>query len=233
MTRKLFCPVAIAAALVAGSAADASLLNSNPSFEADAVGVLGGPPTEWQYNPQAAGQSAAFEIVTGQGVTDGAQALKIDATVDALVNGFTRAVELPSSGVQPDNGQPLPGMVQGQTYTATGSITPLSADTFYELQIQNSGPFFVTFEQFPVGSFSTAADPSLIGQTQSFSVDFVYGGGPIQYNVNLIDQSQAFTVRTMELIVDDLKVVDVIPEPGSLAVAFIAALSFVGSHGRR
>lgn len=215
-----------------GAPAGASLVNSNPSFEADPVGALGGAPTGWEFVPQVGTtQSAAYEIVTNQGVTDGAQALKVSLTIDSATNGFGRPVQAFNPGADPFNfSLPIDGLTPGQTYTALGSLTPLSPNTFYELQIQDSGPFFSTFTQFPVGSLSTTADPGLIGQTQSFSVNFVYGGGPLQYNVNIIDQSGSFSVTTVDLIVDNLRVV--VPEPSGALFGVFASSVWIAARRR-
>lgn len=216
-------PAAVLAAgcFLSGGVASASLIGGNPSFEADAVGVLPGPPTDWVFGQQSPTQSATFEIVTGQGVTDGNQAVKATVTLDNNVNGFTRPLEFFNPGAAPDFSLPIPGMVLGETYTAIGSLTPLTPDALYELQIQDGGPFFSTFTQFPVGQpISTAADPSLVGQTINLATSFVYGGGPITYNVVVIDQTNEFTVNTFELIVDNLRIV---PEPNAALLAALAS----------
>lgn len=216
---------------LSGGVASASLIGGNPSFEVDSVGVLPGDPTDWFFDAQNGTQSAVFEVVTGAGVTDGNQALSASVTLDSLASGFARPLRYDTPF---DQGLPIPGMVAGETYTARGSITPLSPNTTYELQIFNSGPFFNPFQQQTVGQINTGNDPSLLGQTFDFSFDFVYAGGPMSYNVVLSFDAfgaNIFGPVTLDFIVDDLQIVNVIPEPTGAALALAA--SMLGFVARR
>ena len=199
-----------AVALAVPAIASANLI-TNGSFEADMVDGFEVAPT----GASSVQSGVTTEIVTGAGVTDGSQALRISSPVtnsgaySAVVYLFTPSDDL---------------FTVGQEYDVSGDVTFVSGSNAY-INI-------IDYDNSTGDNFGNPMSTNVItnaGDTfESLDTSFVYRGG----NVALQLQVDNYTGTGEAVGIFDNLSITVVPEPTSAAALGLLGLTALRRRGR-